>query len=256
MPQRVFVGTSGYNYPEWRGTFYPEKFSTDKMLAYYAERFPTVEINYTFYRMPNAKTMAAWDAETPAGFRFTLKVPQRITHIARLRDIDDSLRYFLDTARGLGPKLGPVLFQLPPNFKKDLARLDGLLTRLPADVRCALEFRHDHLLPLDRPVLWPKLRESLSKSSEMVVVAERQVKRDTGLANRLDEFREELVFPGGSCLVGKVAVEDRARGLRIELREFRHDLFEPRGHPRRRRFDRDVSNDLPDVARAATGVLN
>ena len=145
----IRIGTSGYSYPEWRGTFYPEKLPTGKMLPYYAARFPTVEINNTFYRMPNAKTIAAWDAETPPEFSFTLKASQRITHIARLRDIDDSLRYFLDTARGLGPKLGPVLFQLPPNFKKDLARLDGLLTRLPADVRCALEFRHESWLAED-----------------------------------------------------------------------------------------------------------
>jgi len=139
----IRIGTSGYNYPEWRGTFYPEKFPTTKMLPFYAERFSTVEINYTFYRMPNAKTVAAWDAETPAVFSFTLKAPQRITHFARLREIDDPLRYFLDTVKGLGPKLGPLLFQLPPNFKKDLARLDGLLTRIPAGVRCALEFRHE-----------------------------------------------------------------------------------------------------------------
>ena len=145
----IRIGTSGYSYPEWRGSFYPEKFPTGKMLPYYAERFSTVEINNTFYRMPNAKTIAGWDAETPAHFSFTLKAPQRITHFARLRDIDDSLRYFLDTAGPLGPKLGTVLFQLPPNFKKDLARLDGLLTRLPAGLRCALEFRHESWLAED-----------------------------------------------------------------------------------------------------------
>src|SRR5207249_11767231 len=103
----------------------------------------TVEVNYTFYRMPNAKTVTGWDAATPAGFTFVLKAPQRITHIARLKDIDDPLRFFLDTARKLGPKLGPVLFQLPPNFKKDVARLGDLLTQFPADIRCAWEFRHE-----------------------------------------------------------------------------------------------------------------
>src|SRR6266446_5873037 len=105
----IRIGTSGYNYPEWRGSFYPEKFPAAKMLPYYAERFSTVEINYTFYRMPNAKTIAGWVAETPPGFSFTLKAPQRITHYARLRDIDDPLRYFLDTAAGLGSK--PAQFQ-------------------------------------------------------------------------------------------------------------------------------------------------
>ncbi len=139
----IWVGTSGYNYPEWRGSFYPEKFPTTKMLPYYAERFSTVEINYTFYRMPNAKTGAAWDAETPAGFAFALKVSRRITHDARLKDVDESLRYFVHTARTLGPKLGPLLFQLPPYFKKDLGRLGDVLVLLPPGIRCVFEFRHD-----------------------------------------------------------------------------------------------------------------
>ncbi len=140
---RVHVGTSGYNFPEWKGTFYPAKFPESQMLEYYAQRLSTVEVNYTFYRMPNAKTVAGWDAATPASFTFVLKAPQRITHIARLKDIDDPLRYFLETARRLGKKLGPVLFQLPPNFKKDLARLGDLLTQFPPDIRCAWEFRHE-----------------------------------------------------------------------------------------------------------------
>ena len=140
---RVRVGTSGYNFPEWKGTFYPAKFPESQMLEYYARRLGTVEINYTFYRMPNVKIVAGWDAATPAGFTFILKAPQRSTHIARLRDVDDPLRYFLETARKLGPKLGPILFQLPPNFKKDLDRLNDLLTQFPADLRCAWEFRHE-----------------------------------------------------------------------------------------------------------------
>jgi len=138
-----WVGTSGYQYPEWRGSFYPEKFPTAKMLSYYAERFSTVEINYTFYRMPNAKTIAGWNAETPRGFSFALKASRRITHDARLRDVDEPLRYFLDTARTLGPKLGPVLFQLPPFFKKDLDRLGDALFLLPSGIRCVFEFRHE-----------------------------------------------------------------------------------------------------------------
>lgn len=137
------VGTSGYNFPEWKGTFYPAKLPASQMLGYYAQRLSTVEVNYTFYRMPNAKTVAGWDEATPAGFTFVLKAPQRITHFARLQNVDDPLRYFVDTARKLGPKLGPILFQLPPNFKKDLARLKDLLTQFPADLRCAWEFRHE-----------------------------------------------------------------------------------------------------------------
>ncbi|MGH7380854.1 MAG: DUF72 domain-containing protein [Candidatus Methylomirabilales bacterium] len=139
----IRVGTSGYNYPEWRGSFYPEKFPTAKMLSYYAQRLSTVEINYTFYRMPNAKTIAGWNGETPAGFTFALKSPRRITHDARLKDVDEPLRYFLDTVRELGPKLGPLLFQLPPFFKKDLDRLGDALFLLPSGIRYAFEFRHE-----------------------------------------------------------------------------------------------------------------
>ena len=139
---RLLVGTSGYNFPEWKGSFYPPKLPAAKWLEYYATQLGTVEINYTFHRMPSGKTVAGWDAATPAAFTFVLKAPQRITHFSRLRNIDDSLRFFLETARRLGPKLGPILFQLPPNFKKDVALLGDLLTQFPADLRCAWEFRH------------------------------------------------------------------------------------------------------------------
>lgn len=142
MTFRLHVGTSGYNFPEWRGSFYPPKLPSAKWLEYYAQQLGTVEINYTFYRMPNAKTIAGWDAATPPNFVFVLKAPQRITHFARLKNIDDPLRFFVETVRKLHAKLGPVLFQLPPNFKKDIARLSDLLTQFPTDVRAACEFRH------------------------------------------------------------------------------------------------------------------
>ena len=138
----VWVGTSGYNYPEWRGSFYPEKFSTAKMLPYYAERFRTVEINYTFYRTPNEKILAGWSAETPANFKLTLKAPKRITHDARLRDCADRVEFFLKTAATLGPKLGALLFQLPPFLRKDVALLDTFLAAFPPNVCAAFEFRH------------------------------------------------------------------------------------------------------------------
>jgi len=139
---QLHVGTSGYNFPEWKGSFYPAKLPAKAMLAYYAGRLATVEINYTFYRIPNAKTVAGWDAETPAGFRFVLKAPQRITHIARLKNVDDPLRYFTDVALALGPKLGAVLVQLPPNFKQDLARLGDFLALTRPELRLAFEFRN------------------------------------------------------------------------------------------------------------------
>jgi len=142
MPQRILVGTSGYNYPEWRGTFYPEKFSTDKMLGYYAERFPTVEINYTFYRIPNEKLLAGWSAGTPDHFSFTLKAPRRITHDSKLQHCEDLTQAFCRTALTLGPKLAVLLFQLPPTFKKDVDTLRNFLDVLPAGTRAAFEFRH------------------------------------------------------------------------------------------------------------------
>jgi uncharacterized protein YecE (DUF72 family) len=138
----IWVGTSGYNYPEWKGTFYPETLPAAKMLPYYAERFPTVEINYTFYRTPNEKILDGWSKATPDTFKLTLKAPKRITHEARLRDCGDRVRQFLETASSLGPKLGALLFQLPPNLKKDLPLFDAFLDSFPPRVCAAFEFRH------------------------------------------------------------------------------------------------------------------
>ncbi len=138
----IWVGTSGYNYPEWKGSFYPQTLPAAKMLPYYAERFPTVEINYTFYRAPNEKILQGWDAATPERFKLTLKAPKRITHDARLRDCADRVRQFLETASILGPKLGALLFQLPPNLKKDTALFDAFLEAFPPRVCAAFEFRH------------------------------------------------------------------------------------------------------------------
>jgi uncharacterized protein YecE (DUF72 family) len=137
-----WIGTSGYNYPEWRGSFYPDKLAPAEMLPYYAARFATVEINYTFYHMPAERTLASWGRQTPDGFRFTLKAPKRITHVARLHDCERLVTTFCGLAGTLGDKLGALLFQLPPFLKKDLALLDEFLDVLPGGVRAALEFRH------------------------------------------------------------------------------------------------------------------
>jgi uncharacterized protein YecE (DUF72 family) len=138
----IWVGTSGYNYPEWKGSFYPETLPSAKMLPYYAQRFSTVEINYTFYRTPNEKILDGWNKATPDAFTLTLKAPKRITHDARLRDCGDRVRQFVETAATLGPKLGALLFQLPPNLKKDLALFDAFLNTFPPRIRAAFEFRH------------------------------------------------------------------------------------------------------------------
>jgi len=145
----LWIGTSGYNYPEWKGSFYPETLPAKKMLPYYAARFPTVEINYTFYRAPNEKILEGWNQATPDTFRLTLKAPKRITHEARLRDCGDRVRQFLETAATLGPKLGALLFQLPPNLKKDLTLFDAFLEAFPPKVCAAFEFRHPSWLDAD-----------------------------------------------------------------------------------------------------------
>jgi len=138
----IHIGTSGYSYPEWRGSFYPTDLATSRMLRYYADRFSTVEINNTFYRLPNEKVLAEWAQQTPPGFVITLKAPRRITHEARLRDCEELMGVFCARARTLGPKLGVLLFQLPPWFKKDLKVLDAFLEQMPSDVAAAFEFRN------------------------------------------------------------------------------------------------------------------
>jgi uncharacterized protein YecE (DUF72 family) len=137
-----FVGTSGYAYKEWKGHFYPEQLASDEMLRYYAQRFKSVEINNTFYRMPSASVVRQWASQVPDGFTFVLKASRRITHLKRLRGVSSEVDYFVRTAAALGPKLGPVLFQLPPNFKRDLPRLVEFLALVPRRYRAALEFRH------------------------------------------------------------------------------------------------------------------
>ena len=140
----ILVGTSGYNYPEWKGSFYPADLPTAKMLPYYATKFRTVEINYTFYRMPTPKLVAGWRTQVPPEFRFTLKAPKRITHDKRLRaaDVADSLHGFITAASELGPQMAALLFQLPPNFKKDVPLLKEFLSLLPPKTTAAFEFRN------------------------------------------------------------------------------------------------------------------
>ena len=138
----IWVGTSGYNYPEWKGSFYPEKLPARDMLPYYAQRLDTVEINYTFYRTPNARILEGWSQATPERFRLTLKAPKRITHIARLRDCEEPVRRFCELASTLGPKQGALLFQLPPFLRIDLPLFDTFLAGFPPGVRAAFEFRH------------------------------------------------------------------------------------------------------------------
>src|SRR5437660_12149910 len=132
---RLIVGTSGYSYKEWKGTFYPEDLPATKMLSFYAQHFDSVEINNTFYRMPEAKMLEKWATQVPDGFTFVLKAPQRITHQKRLAGAEDDVAHFLEVAATLGPKLGPLLFQLPPYARKDAAKLRDFLALLPGERR-------------------------------------------------------------------------------------------------------------------------
>ncbi len=138
----LYVGTSGYSYKAWKGPFYPKDMSSDDMLRFYGERFRTVEINNTFFRMPKPVVLEAWAADVPADFKFVLKASRGITHMKRLKNADDSVAYLLRVAAVLKDRLGPLLFQLPPNMKKDAARLREFLALLPTKRRAAFEFRH------------------------------------------------------------------------------------------------------------------
>jgi uncharacterized protein YecE (DUF72 family) len=141
-PVRILVGTSGFSYPAWKGTFYPEDISSPRMLSWYAQKLPAVEVNNTFYRMPNAHVLSTWREEVPGEFRFALKAPQRITHMKRLSDVDGLVSHFWKVASVLGSALGPALFQLPPQMRRDVARLREFLALQPDGAMAAFEFRH------------------------------------------------------------------------------------------------------------------
>jgi uncharacterized protein YecE (DUF72 family) len=143
--QRLLAGASGYSFKEWKGSFYPGDMKPEGMLAWYSARLPTVEINNTFYQMPKTAVLENWSKSTPATFRFAIKASRRITHLSRLKadSAADSVAFLYKNLATLGEKRGPVLFQLPPFLKKDLARLQEFLALLPADHRAAFEFRND-----------------------------------------------------------------------------------------------------------------
>lgn len=138
----IHVGTSGWSYKEWKGSFYPPKLPAGAMLRHYASCFSAVEVNNSFYRIPSENVLASWVAQVSSEFQFIMKASRRITHYHRLSDRDGSLEFFLRAVSPLGDRLGPILFQLPPTFEKDPARLTGFLEKLPARLPAAIEFRH------------------------------------------------------------------------------------------------------------------
>jgi uncharacterized protein YecE (DUF72 family) len=169
VSSRVLAGASGYSFKEWCGPFYPEKTKADQMLPFYSERLPTVEINNTFYRMPKVSMLEAWAGCTPATFRFAIKATRRITHISRLKaeSAAESVGYLYKALEARGPKRGPVLFQLPPNLRKDLPRLEAFLPLLPEGHKAAFEFRNDTWFSDD-------VYDALKRAGAALVLSERE----------------------------------------------------------------------------------
>lgn len=195
MTARLWVGASGYSYKEWKGSFYPEKLKPDAMLAFYAQRLPSVEINNTFYQMPKAAVLEQWAAATPEDFRFAIKASRRITHDARLKAdaAADSVAYLYRALETLGAKRGPVLFQLPPYLKKDMPRLTEFLQVLPEGHLAAFEFRNDSWFD-------DEVYSALKSAGASLVLSEREDDKPPPLVEtapfgylrlRLEEYSED-----------------------------------------------------------------
>jgi uncharacterized protein YecE (DUF72 family) len=173
------IGTSGYSYPAWKGSFYPEKLPAKQFLNYYATQFDTVEYNGSFRTMPSDKSISDWAAQTPGTFRFVLKSPQRITHIRRLKDVGDDLKQLTACVTKLKERAAPVLFQLPPNLKQDLARLEEFLKQIDKPLQPAMEFRHESWLT-------DETCELLKKHKAALVVADAEDLPETPLVRTAD----------------------------------------------------------------------
>jgi uncharacterized protein YecE (DUF72 family) len=159
----LYLGTSGFAYDEWKGPFYPSDLQQKNMLPFYASRFGSVEVNYTFRQQPAEKTLTTWREATPEGFLITLKAHQRITHWLRLKDADEAVSTFLDRVKMLGPRLGAILFQCPPNLPYDRSLIESFVGFLPPVHRYAFEFRHPS---------WETARELLASQGAAWCVAE------------------------------------------------------------------------------------
>ena len=162
MAADLFVGTSGYSFDAWKGPFYPEDLKAAKMLPYYASKLHSVELNYTFRHQPSSENIAKWAAAVPENFRFSVKAHQRITHTKRLKELEPAVS-FVERAMELGPRLGPVLFQCPPNMKLERERLEAFLEGLPKGPRYAFEFRH---------ASWLEARDLVLKSGASFCVSD------------------------------------------------------------------------------------
>ncbi|MGZ8635532.1 MAG: DUF72 domain-containing protein [Actinomycetota bacterium] len=196
MTGTFYLGTSGFSYDQWKhGVFYPEGLKNREMLSYYASRFPSVEINYTFRRYPTEKSLTTWRDQTPEDFRFTLKANQRITHWKRLADVDEDVRAFLDLAAILGERMGTVLYQCPPTLEYDRGLLEAFVGYLPPSPRAAMEFRHPS---------WAQARELLLEQGVAWCVAE---------TDEQDPGPEDLSWePFGFLRLRKTAYTDEELG--------------------------------------------
>lgn len=203
----LYIGTSGFAFKEWKGNFYPEGTSDKQMLSYYSTVLGSVEINYTFRRMPSESTLEGWKAQASDGFLFTLKAPQRITHTRRLKDAKDEVDEFVRRAKKLGDKLGTILFQLPPSMKYERERFESFLSDLPPDVRYAMEFRHES---------WdaPEVKERLKQSSVAFCGADTEAKPLKAIPEsdghvylrlRKEEYSESELQAWGKKIAGTLA---------------------------------------------------
>lgn len=170
----ITVGTSGWQYRPWRGVLYPTKLPQSEWLTHFADRFPIVEVNSTFYRLPERSTFEAWYEQTPSSFQFALKISRYLTHIKRLRDPEEPIRRFLQHAAPLRDKLGPILLQLPPDFPVDPVRLGDTLACFPEDMRVAVEFRHASWFT-------PEIRGLLEQRDVALCLADRRSRLQTPL---------------------------------------------------------------------------
>lgn len=143
MGAKYYVGTSGWVYPHWRSVFYPPKLAQSKWLKFYTDHFPSVELNYSFYRLPSERSFSNWRDTSPDGFLYAVKVSRYITHMKRLKDVSEPLETFINRARNLSEKLGPLLYQLPPNMHRNDELLESFLAALPREFRHVIEFRHE-----------------------------------------------------------------------------------------------------------------
>ena len=225
---KIYVGTSGYAYKEWKGTFYPEKISTKEMLRFYSERFDAVEINSTFYRMPTESVLTSWSEQVRGDFVFALKAPQVITHLKQLGNVGEEMDYLLRTLSVLGRKLGPILFQFPKSFRADFPALKDFLGLIPENTACAFEFRHPSWLDPDILSLLRKKKCCLciadtdeNPANEITATASwgyMRLRRSDYTDSELSEWMKKILSQKWKKAFVFFKHEDEAKGVEMAMR--------------------------------------